>query len=206
MASFSMLGTSGVQAIVAYLRSFEKFPNRSAEVDMEPDAFGDPRFGKQWYEQICSTCHGIAGEGYETGGSGTAIAKSGFLSQASDGFIRETIKKGRSNTPMHGFKGPNAGLADLSDHEIGDIIVYLRSVQTVPTVSPCLLSRTSSLTGRLCSQRCSSTLLLHTGLDLLLCLEPVTEFIAGGKATLFRNEIGGLGDHQPSFCIVLRRC
>ena len=130
MASFSMLGTSGVQAIVAYLRSFEKLPNRAAEVNMEPDAFGDPRFGKQWYEQICSTCHGMAGEGYEAGGSGTAIGKSGFLSKASDGFIRETIKKGRSNTPMYGFQGPTAGLADLGDREIDDIIVYLRSLQT----------------------------------------------------------------------------
>jgi len=130
MAAFNALGTSSVQAIVAYLRSFKKLPNRSAEVDMQPDAFGDPRLGKQWFEQICSTCHGMAGEGYEAGGSGTAIGKSGFLSKASDGFIRETIKKGRSNTPMHGFQGPTAGLANLGDREIDDIIVYLRSLQT----------------------------------------------------------------------------
>jgi len=130
MAAFNALGTSGVQAIIAYLRSFEKLPYRGDKVDMQPDAFGDPRLGKRWYEQICSTCHGMAGEGYEAGGSGTAIGKSGFLSKASDGFIRESIKHGRSNTPMYGFQGPNAGLADLSDREIDDIIVYLRSLQT----------------------------------------------------------------------------
>ena len=65
MTPFNQLGTKGIQAIVAYLRSFEKLPNRSAEVARQEEAFGDPRLGKQWYEQICSTCHGMAGEGYE---------------------------------------------------------------------------------------------------------------------------------------------
>ncbi|MCF6361812.1 MAG: c-type cytochrome [Gammaproteobacteria bacterium] len=130
MAAFGVLGTAGIQAIVAYLRSFEKIPNRAAEVDKQPDAFGDPRLGKQWYEQICSTCHGMAGEGYAAGGSGTAIGKSGFLSKASDGFIRETIRIGRSNTAMYGFQGPMTSLADLDDREIDDIIVYLRSLPT----------------------------------------------------------------------------
>nr|MBC8452103.1 cytochrome c [Rhodospirillaceae bacterium] len=85
-----------------------------------------PRLGKQWYENICSTCHGSDGNGYESEGAGTAIGLPGFLDKASDGFIRETIKKGRSNTRMLAFQGP-AGLADLSDQEIDDIIVYLRS-------------------------------------------------------------------------------
>ena len=47
--------------------------------------------------------------------------------KASDGFIRETIRHGRSNTRMRGFQGP-AGLANLSDQEIDDIIIYLREL------------------------------------------------------------------------------
>ena len=47
--------------------------------------------------------------------------------KVSDGFIRETIKVGRSNTRMLPFQGPEA-LADLSDREIDDIIVYLRGL------------------------------------------------------------------------------
>ena len=38
----------------------------------------------------------------------------------------EAIKKGRSNTRMLAFQGP-AGLANLTDREIDDIIVYLRN-------------------------------------------------------------------------------
>lgn len=126
MGPFAHLGRSGVQAIVAYLRSFAKGPHRADEIDMQPDAHGDPRLGKQWYDNICSTCHGVDGDGYESGGTGTAIGLPGFLDKVSDGFIRETIKVGRSNTRMLAFRGPS-GLANLSDQEIDDIIVYLRS-------------------------------------------------------------------------------
>ena len=69
------------------------------------------------------------GDGYEAGGTGTAVGLPGFLDKATDGFIRETIKRGRSNTRMRGFQGPE-GLANLSDREIDDVIVYLRGLAT----------------------------------------------------------------------------
>ena len=127
MPPFAHLGRTNVRAIVAYLRDHATKPNRSEEIDAQPDAHGDPRLGKQWYNYICSTCHGLSGDGYEAGGTGTAIGLPGFLDKVSDGFIRETIKKGRSNTRMLAFQGP-AGLANISDQEIDDIIVYLRSL------------------------------------------------------------------------------
>ncbi len=127
MMPFAHLGRKNIRAIVAYLRSHAKGPNRADEVDAQPDAHGDPRLGRQWYNNICSTCHGLAGDGYEAGGTGTAIGLPGFLNKVSDGFIRETIKKGRSNTRMLAFQGVD-GLANLSDREIDDIIVYLRGL------------------------------------------------------------------------------
>jgi len=127
MPPFSHLGRESIKAIVAYLRSHEKLPNQADKINAERDAYGDPRLGKQWYNDICATCHGVAGNGYMAGGTGTAIGLPGFLHKASDGFIRTTIKYGRSNTRMRGFQGP-AGLANLSDQEIDDIIVYLRTL------------------------------------------------------------------------------
>ncbi|MFQ5775016.1 MAG: c-type cytochrome [Kiloniellaceae bacterium] len=127
MPPFAHLGRTNIRAIVAYLRFHANGPNRAEKVDSEPDAHGDPRLGKQWYDNICSTCHGVNGDGYEAGGTGTAIGLPGFLDKVSDGFIRETIKKGRSNTRMRAFQGP-AGLANLSDQEIDDVIVYLRAL------------------------------------------------------------------------------
>lgn len=127
MPPFAHLGRKNVQAIVAYLRSHSKKANRAEAIDSQPEAHGDPRLGKQWYDNICSTCHGVDGDGYEAGGTGTAIGLAGFLDKASDGFIRETIKRGRTNTRMMAFQGPK-GLANLSDQEIDDVIVYLRDL------------------------------------------------------------------------------
>ncbi len=127
MPPFEYLGNEKIVAIVAYLRSHTERPNRSKEIDAQPAAHGDPRLGKLWFKNICATCHGVKGDGYESGGTGTAIGQLGFLNKASDGFIRTTIKQGRSNTRMRGFNGSGA-LANLSDQEIDDIIVYLRSL------------------------------------------------------------------------------
>lgn len=127
MPPFAHLGRQNIRAIIAYLRSHSDRPNEAAEIDAQPAAHGDPRLGKQWFDDICATCHGPRGDGYAAGGTGTAIGKPGFLSKATDGFIRETIKRGRSNTRMRGFQGAD-GLANLSDQEIDDIIAYLRTL------------------------------------------------------------------------------
>ena len=127
MPPFAHLGRKKVNEIVAYLRSHAVLPDRVAAVNAQPNAHGDLLSGKQLFDYICSTCHGANGDGYVAGGTGTAIGKPGFLLKVSDGYIRTTVKDGRSNTRMLGFQGP-AGLANLSDQEIDDIIVYLRSL------------------------------------------------------------------------------
>lgn len=127
MPPFGHLGKDKIEAIIAFLRSHATLPDRIRQVDAQPVSQGDPRFGETWFHQICSTCHGPEGNGYAAGGTGTAIGKAGFLNTVSDGFIRVTIKEGRSNTRMLAFSGAK-GLANLSDREIDDIIAYLRTV------------------------------------------------------------------------------
>jgi len=127
MPPFAFLGREKVQAIVAFLRSHSHDRNRAAELEAQEKSFGDPRMGKLWFQDICATCHGVKGDGYASGGTGTAIGMPGFLNKASDGFIRATVKHGRSNTRMLGFQGAS-GLANLSDREIEDVIAYLRTL------------------------------------------------------------------------------
>ena len=117
-----------IKAVIAYLRSLVKVRSRGDAIDAEAPVHGDVKLGQQRFEEICASCHGPHGEGYEAGGSGTAIAKIGFLGKASDGFIRATIEQGRAGTPMRTFVGAS-GLARLSNQEIDGIIAYLRSVQ-----------------------------------------------------------------------------
>ena len=127
MPPFAHLGRDSIESIGSYLRSYAQLPSRAEEVNAQHEARGDPQLGKVWFEEICSTCHGMQGDGYISGGTGTAIGKAGFLNKASDGFIRTTIKYGRSNTRMRGFSGAD-GIANLSDKEIDDIIVYMRTL------------------------------------------------------------------------------
>lgn len=127
MPPFAHLGDKKIEAIVAFLRSHATLPSQIEAAGTEPHTQGDPEFGRVWFHQICSTCHGPNGDGYSAGGTGTAIGKAGFLNKVTDGFIRETIKKGRSNTRMRGFHGP-AAMANLSNKEIDDIIAYMRTI------------------------------------------------------------------------------
>jgi len=127
MPPYAHLGRKGIKSIVAYLRSHTDIAQRSAAVDKQRRAQGDARKGELWFNDICATCHGVRGDGYMAGGSGTAIGKKGFLDKASDGFIRETIVHGRSNTRMLPFSGPTA-LANLNAQEIEDIISYMRTL------------------------------------------------------------------------------
>lgn len=129
MPPFAHLGKKGIENVVAYLRSFEKLPNRSKEIDAQAPSYGDARQGQFWFNQICITCHGEKGAGYANGVVGTAIGNKDFLRKVSDGFIRETVKHGRSNTRMLGFTGP-AGIANLKPAEIEDIIAYMRTLDS----------------------------------------------------------------------------
>ncbi|MEO5351922.1 MAG: c-type cytochrome [Magnetococcus sp. XQGC-1] len=123
-----VLQEKDIRDIVSYLRDFNQVATLGDSLDADHPAMGDPRLGKRWFAQVCAGCHGPNGEGYLGAGSGTAIGKSGFLSKASDGFIRYIIMNGRSNTPMRGFSGAD-GLANLTSTEIDDIISYLRIIQ-----------------------------------------------------------------------------
>jgi cytochrome c oxidase cbb3-type subunit 3 len=72
--------------------------------------------GKQLYMENCSICHGTEGEG----GVGMPLALSSFLKQASDNYLRQTIRVGRPGRIMPPFYR-------LSDLEIDQIIGHIRS-------------------------------------------------------------------------------
>jgi cytochrome c oxidase cbb3-type subunit 3 len=78
---------------------------------------GDPDQGRAVYGRACASCHGARGEG----GTGTALAHPITLASAPDAFLRRTIARGRTGTPMPAFEG------QLSPHEIDDVVAFLRS-------------------------------------------------------------------------------
>ncbi|MDX8414032.1 MAG: c-type cytochrome [Mariprofundales bacterium] len=127
MPPWGWLGEQKIRAVIAYLRTQSTLPNRSKAINAQPVAQGSVQRGTMLFGDICLTCHGIQGQGYADGNTGTHIGDASFLRVASDGFIREVIRNGRRGTAMRGFVGP-AAMAALSDQEIEDIIVFLRSL------------------------------------------------------------------------------
>ncbi len=78
---------------------------------------GDNVRGGQVYAERCAACHGAAGEGV----TAPALANRVLLATASDAFLRETIARGRSGTPMPGFRGV------LGEAELDAVTAFLRS-------------------------------------------------------------------------------
>jgi len=120
---------NNVDSIVAYIRSWQNdFANfKDYNVDWSKQISGNSKSGRTSFRTYCSSCHGPNGGGYADGGSGPGIGLTGFLGAASDDYIRKTIQIGRAGTAMKPF-GHSNGLANISDGDINNIVVYLRSL------------------------------------------------------------------------------
>lgn len=114
--------------ILAYLRSLPVTVASTIELNPDRACTGSVANGRTLFTLYCAACHGGNGEGYSAGGAGPGIGLAGFLSVATDDYMFQTIQRGRVGTPMRGFVGPG-GLVNLSEQEINDIVVYLRSHQ-----------------------------------------------------------------------------
>ncbi len=138
MSAFNTLSDAEVDAIVKYVRSWNKSP--STTFAMGPIR-GDATHGKQLFGQYCAACHGANGEG----GKGTGVTFSrprdlpimapalynpGFLASASDNMIKTILIKGRAGTPMRSFLK-----AGLNQKDIHDIVSYVRSFEREPISS-----------------------------------------------------------------------
>lgn len=93
----------------------------SAGVERKPlsDApiSGDITRGEALYATHCASCHGQNGEGV----TAPALANPVLLATASDAFLRDTIARGRTGTPMLPFQGA------LSDADLDAVTAFLRS-------------------------------------------------------------------------------
>ncbi|MBT5815084.1 MAG: c-type cytochrome [Opitutales bacterium] len=128
MVAWSFLQKEQIDGLIAYLRAEDlELPVEPIVVDPDKTYPGSAIEGEGLFVTYCAPCHGEKGMGYATGGPGPFIGGEGFLSVASDDFIYKTLEHGRVGTAMRAFLGPKA-VANLSPHEAGSIIAYLRSL------------------------------------------------------------------------------
>jgi cbb3-type cytochrome c oxidase subunit III len=112
--------------VTALVRELRRMSGTTAPVDTRPPrwAKGDPREGGRLFAAACSGCHGPKGEGIEA----PALNNPVLLEFATDTFLVETIKRGRSGTAMHGFAVPSTVHRALSDAEVEAVVSFLRTL------------------------------------------------------------------------------
>jgi mono/diheme cytochrome c family protein len=117
-----MMSADDIYAVTAYIRSWN--PVRPATLDESP-LQGDAERGQEIFITVCASCHGRSGAGYQETANGSGIGRKVFLDEVSNGYLRYIVKHGKTQTTMKGFKS-RAGVANLGDQEIEDVITYLR--------------------------------------------------------------------------------
>lgn len=87
--------------------------------------------GAALYAQACAPCHGAHGEGVE--GLGTALADSPHVSGLTEEELVKVIREGRAADAADNRTGiampPSGGQSDLTDEQIGDIVLFINSLQ-----------------------------------------------------------------------------
>ena len=110
------------------------FLNLSEEPTPTPTPSATPTSledGAALYALACINCHGAQGAGVE--GLGTALADSPHVSGVSDDALAAVIRDGRAADAADNRTGiampASGGQADLTDEQIGDLVLYIKSLQ-----------------------------------------------------------------------------
>ncbi len=126
MVGWFHLEDNEIASLIAYLREWQTVPSRSLS---DTRITGNIEKGELLYKGSCSSCHGNYGQG----SVGPALFNKQFLAAATDQYILNSVKRGRSTTAMRAFAKEFQGLDQLYDDEINDIVAFIRSRETVET-------------------------------------------------------------------------
>ena len=126
-ASGGPLTDPQVDALIAYMRLWAPHKKAKAIPLDEKLLTGDKnRGGLLYHQNECVKCHGFRG----VEGPNARIANPGFLTHASNGFLRYAIRNGRPGTQMAAFG------SKLGDQGVEDVIALIRSWAEPMAVRP----------------------------------------------------------------------
>jgi mono/diheme cytochrome c family protein len=111
------LDDASLDALVAYLRSWEKKP--PVELPPEVATPAAARTGAEVYADVCAQCHGPKGEG----GIGPSLGDPKFQSETTDQDIFNTISKGHKSTPMIAWGDV------LTSDQIQQLVAFIRQLK-----------------------------------------------------------------------------
>ena len=115
------LDETAVESLVAFMRSWQTVESVDVS-DYVIDENSSTIRGETYYEVFgCVDCHGILGRD----GEFVTLENPWFLTQVSDGFLRDSIARGRPGTPMEAYRDGEGN--DLSAAQLDDLIMLIRS-------------------------------------------------------------------------------
>lgn len=119
------LGDAQIAEMITYLRSLTDEPRADTSGTRIE---GDAARGATLFAEHCAVCHGALGEGVNA----TSLNSEVFLRTANDGFVRDTIARGRRGTPMQGWDD------ELSSSDIDALTTFVRTLapRTLPPAAP----------------------------------------------------------------------
>jgi len=120
MPAWSRLADRELGSLIVFLRSLQTKPVRPESGML---VRGDSARGDSLFYNLCSRCHGRYGEG----DLGPAVLNRDFLAAATDGFLFETISRGREHTPMFGWTHQARAGKKLVAADINDVIAFMRA-------------------------------------------------------------------------------
>jgi len=118
------LSEAQIGTLVNFLREWQREPTLALD---DARIEGDPERGSLTYSENCASCHGTLAEG---SAHAQSLNRWAFLSEASDGFLRHAIERGRSGTPMLAYG------EKLEGGSIDDVVAFLRRFETEPDAVP----------------------------------------------------------------------
>lgn len=115
------LSDEEIEHLVAFMRTWQTVESVDVS-DYVIDENSSTIRGETYYEVFgCVDCHGVLGRD----GEYVTLENPWFLTQVSDGYLRESIARGRPGTPMEAYTDGEGN--DLSAAQIDDLIMLIRS-------------------------------------------------------------------------------
>ena len=111
--------------LVAFMRNWQ---TKSLDQDVPDNITGNAENGKKIYNLYCANCHGLEGVGKKK--MGTNLVSPQKFNYTTDKQLWIGTAYGRENTRMAPSLKGLEGVRQLSESEISDIVIYIRSLES----------------------------------------------------------------------------
>jgi len=108
-----------IRVVVEHLRALAGVTGRTEEDAWK--ANGSTAEGRKLYAAACAGCHGDKGQGAK----GPSLGTRAFLEVATEGYLRDTITKGRPGTVMPAFGEPSTVHRTLTPGDVESIVTFI---------------------------------------------------------------------------------